>query len=175
MRFHELWIEFQRLANIFKCFAVESIGADECESVIGMRVFRIFLESFFEKIRGVGIVKALVHQAAPADAIESIRGRLRHRTPELVIGLLIFFRAPVALRAEIWVGGSNEGFVALLRFGSMAMLAKSVAVVRRCGPGEACSHEAQQTHREAARPLLHLSSSCCTRARSTSALDSCVL
>ena len=77
VRFVQFRIELDRLARVFDGLAVESVGADEREPVVGLRVFRIALQGFVKKIVGVGVVEALVHQAAPAHANHGVRGRLR--------------------------------------------------------------------------------------------------
>src|ERR1700680_2048740 len=135
MSFRQLWIQFQGLANIFKRFAVKPIGTDERKSIIGLRVLWIFLERLLKEICGVGIVKAFVHQLAPADAIESVRGRLPHREAKLIVRFLIHLYAPITFCFEVGIVRGTERDVAFPSFVKMSMLAECVAVVRRRGPG----------------------------------------
>ena len=65
------------LRGPFDGLAVEAVGADEREAEIGLGVLRIALQGFLEKIFGVGVVEALVQQAAPAHAVERVAVGLR--------------------------------------------------------------------------------------------------
>jgi hypothetical protein len=183
VRFIQFRIEFDRLARIFDRLAVKTVRADEREAVVSLGVFRIALQRFAKKIVGLRVVEPLMHQAAPAHANHRVRGRPVRRDAKLVVRVLIHFHAPEAFGAEIRIARGGQRFIALLRFGAMAVLAQSVAVFGRRAPREARAGKTHRAHggarknpRGAMRDVpVHLSRSPCTRASSSSAAESWLL
>ena len=129
---------------------------------------------------GLGVVEALVEQAAPADAVERVPVGARHGGPEFVVGVLVQLEAPVALGAEVRIGGQRQRLIAGLRLGAATVIAERRAVGWRAGgvPRHADTQDEHHRQRQERPDSPHscapyLSSVAWTRASSTSSAFSC--
>ena len=110
--FDQLRIELERLVGVLARLAVEAVGARRARGRDRRRRSSVALQRFVEQLGRVGVVEALVEQAAPADAVVRVAVGARHRGPEFVVGVLVQLEAPVAFGAQVRIGGQRQRLVA---------------------------------------------------------------